>query len=194
MLITKIFTAENSHIVRRAFSTFCSQNTHGHSYKIELTLQGNSLDNAGMLVDFGVLKGPIKDMIESMDHSHTLWMGDSNEYREFIKKFNHRWIETPFNPTAEMLSIFIFRYVQYIIDHTTFTNGEGDVKVYSVRVHETATGSATCFEDDVQNIWKDEWFEQLIFSNGIKEHWCPELLNIMRGGTYIVPEVVNCRV
>ena len=194
MLITKIFTAENSHIVRNAFSTFCSQNTHGHSYKIELTLRGNSLDNAGMLVDFGVLKGPIKDMIESMDHSHTLWSGDEGDYKNFIKKFNQRWIETPFNPTAEMLSIFIFKYAQYIIDHTTFTNGEGDVKVYSVKVHETATGSATCFEDDVRNIWKDEWFDQLIFSNGIKDHWGSELHNIMQGRTYVVPEVVNCRV
>ena len=36
-------------------------------------------------------------------------------------------------------------------------NGETDVKVYSVIAHETATGYAQCFEDDVDNDQMARW-------------------------------------
>ena len=55
MIIRKLFKFEGSHIVRNCTSDRCSHSLHGHSYKVELFLTADHLDNAGMVVDFGLL-------------------------------------------------------------------------------------------------------------------------------------------
>jgi 6-pyruvoyltetrahydropterin/6-carboxytetrahydropterin synthase len=42
---------------------------HGHNFKVELTVGGDQLGEGGMLVDFGVLKGILRDILEDLDHS-----------------------------------------------------------------------------------------------------------------------------
>ena len=42
-------------------------------------------------------------------------------------------------------------WAQEILKQTQMQNGESDVSVYSVIAHETATGYAQCFADDVAN-------------------------------------------
>lgn len=187
MIITKIFTGECSHEVPLAFSSHCALSNHGHSYKLEVRLQGYDLDNAGMLYDFGLMKLTIKDLVNSSDHCHLFWDKHNEEYKNFFKKYNDRWIETPFNTTAEQLSMFYFVFIQYILDHTIYSNGEGkDLKVHSVTYHETATGSATCDIEDIKRLWKPEWFEQVKFSDGIIREWSDELKRIMLNGETIV--------
>lgn len=183
MEITKIFTFEGSHVVRNCTSHRCSHSVHGHSYKVELTLQGVELDHAGMLVDFGLLKGPIKQFIDSFDHCHVICSYDNEEYKQFFKKHNDRWIEVPFNPSAEMLAIMIHHYVQKILNCTRFNNGEGDIVVSHVKVHETATGSATSSGDDVMRYWNPEW--KCKFSEGVMSDWDMSLFNMM-SGFYVV--------
>lgn len=41
---------------------------HGHTWKIEVTVVGNELDNVGLLSDFKVLKKKLKDILMPMDH------------------------------------------------------------------------------------------------------------------------------
>ena len=65
MIITKLFNVESAHIVRNCTSHRCSHSIHGHSAKIELSLESNQLDNAGMVYDFGLMKGTIKELIDS---------------------------------------------------------------------------------------------------------------------------------
>ncbi len=43
---------------------------HGHNYRIRAFARGDSLDKAGMLVDFGVLKGGLRAVVDSLDHSN----------------------------------------------------------------------------------------------------------------------------
>ncbi len=45
MLIRKLFKFENAHIVRDCTTQRCSENIHGHSYKIEVLLE--SVASAG---------------------------------------------------------------------------------------------------------------------------------------------------
>lgn len=176
MDITKIFKFEGSHVVRNCTSQRCSKSVHGHSYVVEITFTGRQLDNAEMLYDFGLMKGTIKEFIDSMDHCHIISAFDSEEYIKFFQKHNDRWILVPFNPSAEMLSIFIMRMVQHIMDHTVTSNGEGpDLRVKSVTVHETATGRATCDEKDVKTLWNDLWMIQVGFSAGVIKDWSKTL-------------------
>ena len=165
MEITKIFRFEGSHVVRNCTSHRCSHSVHGHSYVCELTFEAKHLDNAQMAYDFGLMKGTIKEFIDSMDHCHIICDRDSEEYVKFFQEHNDRWIRVPFNPSAEMLSIFIMRWVQIIMDSTITNNGEDkSLKIKNVTVWETATGRAKCDEDDVNTIWSDLWLPVICFS------------------------------
>lgn len=181
MIIRKIYSFENAHIVRACSSKRCRQSVHGHSYRCEVLLSSNYLDNAGMVYDFGLMKFGIKTIIDSFDHATTLGALDSNEYKNDLKKHSKRWIEIPLNPSAEQFSRIFFVLIDRLLGLTTMQNGEKAVKLESIIVHETATGYAQCFRDDAYNEnmgvinledikfsdeivseWEDEWlFEKL---------------------------------
>ncbi|MEM8963086.1 MAG: 6-carboxytetrahydropterin synthase QueD [Acidobacteriota bacterium] len=44
------------------------RHVHGHNYKIRLTLGAERLDEHGMVLDFGVLKGMLDDLLGPLDH------------------------------------------------------------------------------------------------------------------------------
>ena len=180
MLITKIFKVESSHRVVNCSSDRCKYSLHGHSAVIEITLDCKKPDNGGMGYDFGLMKGTIKDFIDSMDHCNLFYIYDDPKYIKFITEFNQRWISLPVSPSAEFLSAFIFKACDYIINHTKMNNGEGDVKVHSVKYHETSTGSATCFREDL-----DDWANydvvnqcNVVFSSGVVSDWGKDLYDI----------------
>lgn len=182
MIITKLFSAESAHIVRNCTSHRCSHSIHGHSAKIELSLECNQLDNAGMVYDFGLMKGTIKELIDSMDHCYIICQYDDPEFIEFIQKNCDRWIMLPFNPSAELLSMFVHRFSQIITDNTNVNNGEGKVGVYSVKYWETATGSATSYQWDLDGLWNPLWETQIRFSDGVIKDWSKDLKDIIFNG------------
>ncbi len=69
------------------------ENLHGHNWKVEAYLQGNELNETEMLVDFKILKGRLKEILEELDHKHL------NEQVEFFKTNN---------PTSENIAVFIY--------------------------------------------------------------------------------------
>ena len=154
MVIRKEFRVESAHIVRNCTSERCSHSIHGHSAVIELFFESDQLDNAQMVMDFGLMKTSIKQFIDSMDHCYLLCDKDKPEFNEFITKECDRYIVMPFNPSAEMFSLYIFKNVSNILELTNLANGEQNVKLKAVRYHETVTGYAECNEDDLKNIWK----------------------------------------
>lgn len=149
MVIRKLFKFEGSHIVRNCTSKRCSHSIHGHSYLVELFLSARQLDNAGMVVDFGLM-GCFKDFVDLFDHTHLLWSKDKDEYRSFIKNENARWIELNCNPSAENIARVFHHYFNTLLNKMCFNNGEdtASLLVKSVRVHETATGYAETDEYD----------------------------------------------
>ena len=187
MLITKIFNVESAHIVRNCTSERCSHSIHGHSAVIEVTFEADGLDNAQMVMDFGLMKNEIKSFIDSMDHCYLLCDRDTDEFRKFIKESCDRWIELPFNPSAEMLSMFIYYGITKILESIRFSNGEKKVSVYSVKYHETKSGSATCFRDDMCDIW-DRLVDtssnfKIRYSPAVVRDWnSPEMIDILING------------
>ncbi len=151
MRIRKLFKFENAHIVRNCSSERCKFSIHGHSYQVELILEADSLDNGQMVYDFGLLKSSIKDIIDSFDHAICFWNQDDEDYIKACQTFSARWISMPVSPSAEQFSRVIFFWAQKILSQTIMQNGEADVRVYSVIVHETTTGYAQCFFEDINN-------------------------------------------
>ncbi len=151
MLIRKLFKFENAHIVRGCSTRRCSHSIHGHSYKVELLLEAHAFDNGQMIYDFGLLKGHVRDLIDAFDHAVALWSGDDPGYLDTMRRHSERWVLIPVSPSAEQFSRLFFRLVDTALSLTDMVNGEADVRLHSVIVHETETGYAQCFREDADN-------------------------------------------
>ena len=66
---------------------------HGHSWTVEAAVVGERLDKLGMLVDFKVVKGRLRELLEVLDHQYL------NELPAFADGHN---------PTAEHLAQYIY--------------------------------------------------------------------------------------
>lgn len=93
---------------------------HGHNYKVKVTLSGEALDEAGMLMDFTDIKRELRNIAEYLDHQHL------NEMPPF----------DVVNPSAENIAKYFFDEMKKCVD------GER-VKVAEVKVWETDVQYAT---------------------------------------------------
>lgn len=193
MIIRKMFKFENAHIVRGCSSVKCRSSLHGHSYKIELLFESNFLDNGQMVYDFGLMKQNMKALIESFDHAVALWSGDGKEYVQDMKKHSQRWVELPVSPSAEQFSRVIFIMIDKLLHLTSSVNGEKEVSLNSVIVHETDTGYAQCFKEDAysKNMGTIE-LGTIIFSEEVQNDWADRELweKIKREERFINPTSV----
>lgn len=196
MIIRKLFKFENAHIVRNCTSDRCKRSIHGHSYKVEILLHANRLDHGQMVYDFGLLKGVIKDLIDSFDHAITFWDKDDANYIDACKTFSARWIALPVSPSAEQFSRIFFFIVSEVLKHTETQNGEGDVSVHSVIVHETDTGYAQCFQEDIDNVFMGTLnLDSIVFSEQVKAEWSsPDLYDRLKTGKGFANPVVELQV
>ena len=187
MLIRKLFKFENAHIVRGCSTRRCSHSIHGHSYKVELLLEAHALDHGQMVYDFGLLKQGPRTLIDAFDHAVAIWSGDDPDYIAACQRFSERWILIPVSPSAEQFSRLFFVLIDRLLDLTEMRNGEADVRLHSVIVHETETGYAQCFREDAANprmglIALDD----IEFSAAIRNDWPdPELLETLKRGERI---------
>lgn len=82
-------------------------NLHGHTWAVEVSLAGQQLDSVGMLIDFKVLKGMLKEVIKDMDHSFLNELPYFNQPDRLI------------NPTAENLSKYIYQRIKTTLSEIT---------------------------------------------------------------------------
>jgi len=102
------------------------ENPHGHNYKVRITLRGQKLDHAGLLLDFKDLKQVMRPVIERIDHQML------NEIEPF----------TEINPSAENLARFFYDETNKQLDEMT----GGRVQVKDCTIYETDTTTATYYE------------------------------------------------
>ena len=189
MLIRKLFKFESAHIVRGCSTRRCSHSIHGHSYKVELFLEAHALDNGQMIYDFGLLKSYVRDLIDAFDHAVALWSGDEPDYLSDMRKHSERWVLIPVSPSAEQFSRLFFRLVDSVLTLTDMANGEADVRLHSVIVHETETGYAQCFREDAHNPRMGHIdLNAIELSSAITKDWHePNLLELIKRGQRLSP-------
>ncbi len=193
MIIRKLFKFENAHIVRGCSTAKCSQNIHGHSYRVEVLLESNYLDNGDMIYDFGLMKLSIKELIDAFDHAITIWSKDNLDYIQDMKKHSKRWIELPVSPSAEQFSRVIYLIIERILELTVMQNSERNIKLNSIIVHETQTGYAQAYKEDAHSrLMGKIKLKNIIFSSQIKEDWSDNLLwnKILNRESIINPKIV----
>ena len=193
MIIRKLFKFENAHVVRGCSTIRCRSSLHGHSYKVELLFESNFLDNGQMVYDFGLMKQSMKTIIDSFDHAIAIWNQDDNRYIEDMKRHSQRWITIPVSPSAEQFSRLFFVLIDRLLTQSVMQNGEKEVKLHSVIVHETETGYAQAFREDAysQNMGLID-LEEIVFSQDIQKDWHDSRLfeKIKKGERFINPTSV----
>jgi 6-pyruvoyltetrahydropterin/6-carboxytetrahydropterin synthase len=102
------------------------ENPHGHNYKVCITLAGAELDEAGLLLDFKLLKQVMRPVIDRIDHQML------NDLEPF----------TTINPSAENIAHYFYHQTSEQLAAMT----QGRVRVKDCTIWETDTTSATYYE------------------------------------------------
>ena len=96
------------------------ENLHGHNWKIEVYVIGKKLDEAGVLIDFGIIKKHVAEIMSLLDHKYL------NDL-EFFKGDQ---------PSSENIAGVVARELQKRIDNSP-------VKVSRVAAWESENACAT---------------------------------------------------
>ena len=77
------------------------ENMHGHNWKIEVCVRGEKTDDAGVLMDFGVIKKRVREIMALLDHKYL------NELDYFQQS----------QPSSENIAYFVATQLQKRIDN-----------------------------------------------------------------------------
>jgi 6-pyruvoyltetrahydropterin/6-carboxytetrahydropterin synthase len=98
------------------------ENVHGHNYRVRITVAGEQLDAAGLLVDFSELKRVLRAAIERLDH----------QFLNDVPPFD------VVNPSAENMARYF--HDELARELPVASNG---AQIAEVRIWETDTATAT---------------------------------------------------
>jgi len=73
------------------------ENLHGHNWVVQVGVEGSSLDDVGLLMDFKILKGHVDDVLEELDHKYLNdhdWFHSRNPSSENLARYLHEQIST----------------------------------------------------------------------------------------------------
>jgi 6-pyruvoyltetrahydropterin/6-carboxytetrahydropterin synthase len=98
------------------------ENVHGHNWKVRVVIEGEQLDETGMLVDFLDVKSLMAGIIDRIDH----------QFLNEIPPFDVT------NPSAENIAEYFYRKVNDGLTQTPVP-----VRVREVKIWETDIQSAT---------------------------------------------------
>jgi 6-pyruvoyltetrahydropterin/6-carboxytetrahydropterin synthase len=122
------------------------RNIHGHSYNLEITIQGEPRRQPGhpkdgMLLDFGELKEIVKNhVVNPFDHALMVSSQVPEEQKQLLRKTSDRFIVVSFQPTSENMVTHIAEILISLLPV--------GVSLFSVRLFETATSYAEWFATD----------------------------------------------
>jgi 6-pyruvoyltetrahydropterin/6-carboxytetrahydropterin synthase len=100
------------------------ENMHGHNWTIEVYLAGDRLDSAGVLMDFGIIKSRLREIIGRLDHQFL------NELEMFAGR----------QPSSERIATYIAQELQKAIT-------DPDVRISRVSAWESEDACASWVAD-----------------------------------------------
>ncbi len=124
------------------------KNIHGHSYLLFVTVKGEPVEDInnpkhGMVIDFGVLKKIVHELIvDPLDHA--LLVNGDTPHGEMLEKTEllGKVVAVPYQPTCEnMIHDFA---------HKLKAAMPSGVSLHSLRLHETTTSYAEWHAEDNQ--------------------------------------------
>lgn len=93
------------------------RNLHGHNYRIFFTVEAETLDYVGRVLDFSIISSHLCDWLEyTWDHRMLLWKEDpliteATTSSVSILDFDSTIVLVPFNPTAENIAAHLVNVI-----------------------------------------------------------------------------------
>ena len=143
--ITKQFNFETGHALY-GYDGKC-KNVHGHSYKLNVTVIGQPIDDAdhvkfGMVIDFGDLKKIVKEeIVDKFDHATVF--NKNTPHVELAKELSdrgHNVLLVDYQPTSEMM---VIDFAEKIKKHLP-----ENITLFSLKLQETDTSFAEWYAAD----------------------------------------------
>lgn len=106
----------------RMMRTKC-EDLHGHNWKVDVYVRSEKLDDIGLVIDFGILKKYLSQIMDDLDHKFL------NELPYFKDK----------NPSSENIACYIAKKMQTALDDMP------DVSVSRVSAWESDDSCATYY-------------------------------------------------
>jgi 6-pyruvoyltetrahydropterin/6-carboxytetrahydropterin synthase len=143
MRVTRHEEFEAAHILT-GYDGGCG-NLHGHSYKIEVTFEGQQdASNYGFVADFNILKQIIKDVLPDhkmmFDNSNLGINTPEDGIINVLDAFNLSYVVYQFAPSAENLVAYFAEEIQHRISKCPELE---NIRVVEVKLWETTNSYAT---------------------------------------------------
>lgn len=81
------------------------ENLHGHNWKVEVTVAAQQLDKAGLGIDFKILKGKTRTLLEQLDHKY---LNELTPFREI-------------SPSSENIARYLFERLGELLNNDQIT-------------------------------------------------------------------------
>jgi 6-pyruvoyltetrahydropterin/6-carboxytetrahydropterin synthase len=107
------------------------ENLHGHNWKVEVYVRGNQLDEGGVLVDFGIIKTHVRDLMKTLDHK---FLNDLEYFQNGTPPSSEniaRYVADGLIARLSMPGVTVARVTAWESDNaaaTYFPSGESSVK------------------------------------------------------------------
>lgn len=116
VIITKKFRFESAHHLPGFPEGHKCRRLHGHSFRLEVNVEGEIDPETGVVMDFGIIKSKVKPFVDQLDHEYLNQLGEVHS-EELLK-----------NPTSENLCKWFFEKLKPLIPG-----------LHSIVIHETCT-------------------------------------------------------
>lgn len=136
--ICKIFSVESGHILSKHPGN--CRFPHGHSRRVEVVLEADSLDANDMVCDFKRVSALIKAFIEQFDHAMCVNTSDP-QYAFYRATYARVVAFEDEDPTSELMARVVFKQMKEAL-RTDPDEPVRRVRLVRIRMHETATSWA----------------------------------------------------
>jgi 6-pyruvoyltetrahydropterin/6-carboxytetrahydropterin synthase len=117
----KVITSFSAAHQLREFEGAC-ENLHGHNWKVEIYVTSETLSDAGIVIDFRVLKKHVKTVMAGLDHK---FLNDLEAFKEE-------------NPSSENIA-------RHVAEQLSLLLKDPEIKVSRVAAWESETACATYY-------------------------------------------------
>lgn len=148
--ICKTFEIENGHMLSK-HPDLCKF-PHGHSRKVEIVLEADTLDQNEMVCDFKAFKETLLEYLKTLDHAICVNTQDSN-FKQLKDAFGDRVVAfEAVDPTTEVMAKTIHdvlktKLAAYAANLATRYPLRSSVRVVKVRLWETSCSWAEYFQN-----------------------------------------------